>query len=136
MCIRDSSKIDTTHVLKAFQLGADSVIVAGCAEDDESGKCPFQKTMFWAGQRVSRVKKILTDVGIDAERVALLNFTPQEVANFGEAIAETLAKMQELGPVSYTHLHSMKDDQECHPERSEGSKTLHYVQSDKSFFIL
>lgn len=91
------SKIDTTHVLKAFQLGADSVIVAGCAEDDESGKCPFQKTMFWAGQRVSRVKKILTDVGIDAERVALLNFTPQEVANFGEAIAETLAKMQELG---------------------------------------
>ena len=91
------SKIDTTHLLKAFQLGADSVIVAGCAEDEESGKCPFQKTMFWAGQRVSRVKKILAEVGIEEERVALVNFTPQEVANFGESIAETLTKIQELG---------------------------------------
>jgi formate dehydrogenase beta subunit len=90
------SKIDTTHVLKAFQLGADSVIVAGCAEDENS-KCPFQKTLFWAGQRVSRVKNILADVGIDAERLALLSFTPEEVANFGEAIGETLAKMKELG---------------------------------------
>jgi len=90
------SKIDTTHMLKVFELGADSVIVAGCAESD-GNTCPFQKTLYWANQRVSRVKGILEDVGIDAARLELLNFTPEEVADFGKAIGESLAKMKELG---------------------------------------
>ena len=89
------SKIDTTHMLKAFELGADSVIVAGCDEDDESGKCPFQKTKFWADKRVGRVKNILTEVGIGAKQLALMCLTPQEVADFGTPLAETIAKMQE-----------------------------------------
>ncbi|MDO9535114.1 MAG: FAD-dependent oxidoreductase [Bacillota bacterium] len=90
------SKIDTTHILKAFQLGADGVVLAGCAEG-ETEDCPFQKTMFWAGNRVNRVKSILKDVGIEEDRLALCSFTPDQVANFGEAAGEVLAKMKELG---------------------------------------
>lgn len=90
------SKIDTTHMLKAFQLGVDSVVVAGCASD-EADDCPFQKTMYWAAQRVSRVKTLLQEAGLEGERVALLSFTPEQVANFKDAIAETLTQLEELG---------------------------------------
>jgi NADPH-dependent glutamate synthase beta subunit-like oxidoreductase/coenzyme F420-reducing hydrogenase delta subunit/ferredoxin-like protein FixX len=90
------SKIDTTHILKAFQLGADAVIVAGCAEED-TNNCPFQKTLYWAGQRVGRVKSILKDVGIEEERLTLCSFTPEAVDNFGEAVSEVLTKIHELG---------------------------------------
>lgn len=90
------SKIDTTHMLKAFQLGADSVIVAGCAAD-ENDDCPFQKTMYWAGQRVSRVKSLLQELGEAGERVALVNYTAEQVATFKDAVGETMTQMEELG---------------------------------------
>jgi NADPH-dependent glutamate synthase beta subunit-like oxidoreductase/coenzyme F420-reducing hydrogenase delta subunit/NAD-dependent dihydropyrimidine dehydrogenase PreA subunit len=90
------SKIDTTHILKAFQLGADAVVIAGCAEED-TNRCPFQKTLYWAEQRVSRVKSILKDVGIEEERLTLCSFAPEAVDNFGEAAGEVLAKINELG---------------------------------------
>lgn len=90
------SKIDTTHILKAFQLGVDSVIVAGCAAD-ENDDCPFQKTMYWAGQRVSRVKSLLQEAGLDGERVVLCSFTPEQVATFKESIGETMTQLEELG---------------------------------------
>lgn len=90
------SKIDTLHMLKAFELGADGVIVAGCAEN-ETNSCPFQQTLYWAGQRVSRVKSILKDVGLEEDRLALCSFKPEEVADFGQAAGEALQKIEELG---------------------------------------
>ncbi len=90
------SKIDTLHMLKAFQLGADGVIVAGCAEDETNG-CPFQQTLYWAGRRVGRVKSILKDVGLEEERLALCSFKPEETADFGRAAGAALQKIEELG---------------------------------------
>jgi len=92
------SKIDTTHILKAFQLGAEGVIVAGCAED-EKDECPFQKTMYWGRQRVSRVKNILKELELEEDRLALCALTTDEVANFADSISETMEKMKELGGV-------------------------------------
>ena len=83
-------------MLKAFELGADGVIVAGCAEN-ETNTCPFQQTLYWAGQRVSRVKSILKDVGLEEDRLALCSFKPEEVADFGQAAGEVLQKIEELG---------------------------------------
>ncbi len=90
------SKIDTTYVLKAFELGADGVIVAGCAEDEKED-CPFQKTMYWAGQRIDRVKSIMKDVGLEEDRLALCSLSVEQVANFDQSISEIMAKMKELG---------------------------------------
>ncbi len=90
------SKIDTTHILKAFELGADGVIVAGCSED-EVDDCPFQKTMFWAKGRVNRVKQILQELGLEEDRLALCSFTPAEVAKFEDAVGDVMQKMNELG---------------------------------------
>ncbi len=90
------SKIDTTHMLRAFELGADAVIVAGCSED-EKDDCPFQKTMFWAQGRVNRVKNILKELELEEDRLALCSFTPEEVANFGDSVGEVMQKVNELG---------------------------------------
>ncbi len=90
------SKIDTTHILKAFSGGADSVLVAGCAEDNQED-CPFQKTMYWAGHRVTRVKSLLEEMGLEGDRLSLVALTPDEVSNFGEAVVENMEKFKELG---------------------------------------
>jgi len=90
------SKIDTTHMLKAFQLGVDGVMIAGCAAD-EADDCPFQKTMYWAGKRVSRAKSLLQEAGLEAGRLTLCSFTPEEVASFNDAAGETMAQLEALG---------------------------------------
>ncbi|NLC10696.1 MAG: FAD-dependent oxidoreductase [Firmicutes bacterium] len=88
------SKIDTIHILKAFELGAEGVLVAGC--HDEEGLCPFQKTMFWAEKRVGKVKGILKDVGYNPDCLELVSLTPQEVANFKETAENFAKKVKEL----------------------------------------
>ncbi len=90
------SKIDTIHVLKAFKLGIDGIITAGCAED-EKNDCPFRETMYWAGQRAKRVRHLLNEVGIEEERYVLTSLSPDEIACFGDSISGILSKMQELG---------------------------------------
>ncbi|NLX92174.1 MAG: FAD-dependent oxidoreductase [Firmicutes bacterium] len=89
------SKIDTIHILEAFKLGVDGVIMAGCAR--ENNLCPFQKTMSWAGQRAKRVRYLLDEAGIEEGRFAFIRLSPEEIARFGGGIGEVLSKMQELG---------------------------------------
>jgi len=88
------SKIDTTHILKAFELGAEGVLVAGCS--DEEGKCPFQKTLYWAEKRIEKVKGILQEVGIEPERLELVTLTPEQVANFDEQAGSFAEKVKAL----------------------------------------
>ena len=57
-------------------------------------KMSFQDTL--SGRTTSRVKPILKDVGLDEERLALCNFT-RKMSHFGEAAAEVLNKINELG---------------------------------------
>lgn len=89
------SKIDTIHILEAFKLGVDGVIIAGCTE--EGNLCPFQKTLYWAGQRAKRVQYLLNEAGIEEGRFVFVRLFPEEIARFAEAISEILCKMQELG---------------------------------------
>ena len=85
------SKIDTIHILKAFNLGVDGIITAGCA-DDEKSDCPFRKTMYWAGQRAKRVRHLLNEVGIEEERFVLTGLSPDEISCFGDSISGALSK--------------------------------------------
>lgn len=75
-------KIDTKHLLKAFESGAERVYLAGCADAD----CPFNKTLEWAQRRVDTVNSILKDAGLGEGRVKMLKATPEQFKNLPELV--------------------------------------------------
>jgi len=90
-----SGKIDTKHVMEAFEHGADGVLILGCPEGD----CHYQDGNFETKKRVQLLRKVLDSYGIEPERVRMeLSLDPD-----GKRIPELVKSMGEtvkvLGPV-------------------------------------
>ena len=62
-----TGRIDPTFVLKAFQSGADGVIVAGC----HPGDCHYSEGNYKTLRRVAVLRRLLSQMGIDSERFRL-----------------------------------------------------------------
>lgn len=88
------AKIDTLHMLQAFNKGADAVLIAGCSEDGEL-TCPYYDVAHWSAKRVDRVKEILKAVGVNPANLDLLFTPPLEGQEFAEKVTTFLHGLQE-----------------------------------------
>ncbi len=66
-----TGRVDIAHLLSALEDGADGVYVAGCLE----GECHYLEGNYKARRKVDYVKKVLTELGIEPERVAMYNLS-------------------------------------------------------------
>jgi len=89
-----TGKIDVLYLLKAFQNGADGVYVAGCMEGD----CHYLTGNLRARKRVEYTKKILDEVGVGSERLAMYNMSAAQGARFVEVAKEMTERIRALGP--------------------------------------
>jgi F420-non-reducing hydrogenase iron-sulfur subunit len=89
-----TGKVDALYLMKAFEEGADGVFVAGCLE----GQCHYLEGNLRAKKKVAYVKRLLAEVGIDPERVAMYNLSSAMGGRFAEIVEEMTAKVKELGP--------------------------------------
>jgi coenzyme F420-reducing hydrogenase delta subunit len=89
-----TGKIDVIYLLKAFQSGADGVYVAGCMEGD----CHYLTGNLRARKRVEYTRKILDEVGIGGERLAMYNMSAAQATRFVEVANEMNERIKELGP--------------------------------------
>ena len=89
-----TGKIDVLYLLKAFQSGADGVYVAGCMEGD----CHYLTGNLRARKRVEYTQKILDEVGIGGERLAMYNMSAAQATRFVEVANEMNERIKELGP--------------------------------------
>jgi len=89
-----SGRIKTIHLLRAFQHGADGVLVAGCQE----GECHFLTGNLRARRKVEQVKKILDDLKLGSDRVEMYNLSASMGPRFAEIAQEMTAKIKKLGP--------------------------------------
>ena len=89
-----SGKVDVIHIMKAFQKGADGVYVAGCLDGD----CHFKNGNLRAAKRVEYAGKILDDVGIGGERLAMVRVSAGMGERFAEIAREMTEKIRLLGP--------------------------------------
>ena len=89
-----SGKVDTIHILKAFEKGADGVYVAGCLEGD----CHFKKGNVRAVKRVEQVQRLLESIGIEGERVEMVNLSAGMGEGFAETARQITEKIRKLGP--------------------------------------
>jgi len=87
-------KLDAIHVLKAFAAGADAVFVAG----GPFGQCRFMEGMTTAQKKIEYTKKLLTELGIEPERLEAFALSQAEGQQFNEAAEEMLKRARALGP--------------------------------------
>jgi len=89
-----SGKIDTLHIVKAFEKGADGVYVAGCLDGD----CHFKNGNTKAARRVAFVKKYLEEIGIEGDRLEMVNVSAGMGDRFAQTATEITEKIRALGP--------------------------------------
>ncbi len=89
-----SGKVDTLHIMKALEKGADGVLVAGCLEGD----CHFKTGNVKALQRVTYLQGYLEEIGIEAERVQMVTMSAGMGGRFARITTEFTEKIRELGP--------------------------------------
>jgi F420-non-reducing hydrogenase iron-sulfur subunit len=89
-----SGKVDMTYLLRAFESGADGVIVAGCLE----GGCHFVEGNFHEKARVNFARDMLAAVGIDPARLEMFNFSSSMAPRFIEIVNEVTERITKLGP--------------------------------------
>lgn len=90
-----SGRVDPTFILRAFQLGADGVLVAGC----HPGDCHYQEGNYKALRRVALLKRVLRQFGIEAERLRLEWISASEGERFARVATEFTEQVRKLGPL-------------------------------------
>lgn len=89
-----TGRIDESLLLKAFENGADGVMVIGCLEGD----CHYVSGNIRAKARVERVYAILESIKIGADRIRMYNLSAGEGAKFAEYANEFVDQVEKLGP--------------------------------------
>ncbi len=87
-------KVDSVHVLKAFENGADAVFLAGAPQ----GQCRFMQGTTTAQKKIEYTKKLLSELGIEPERLELFPMNQIEEQKFIEAAEEMIKRTVALGP--------------------------------------
>lgn len=89
-----TGRIDESLLLKAFENGADGVMVVGCLEGD----CHYISGNIRARARVKRIYGILESIKLGAERIRMFNLSAGEGSKFAAYANEFVEKIRELGP--------------------------------------
>jgi F420-non-reducing hydrogenase iron-sulfur subunit len=89
-----TGRIDESLLLKAFENGADGVMVIGCLEGD----CHYINGNIRARARVERVYAILERIKIGPNRIRMYNLSAGEGSKFAAFANEFVDQIKEIGP--------------------------------------
>jgi F420-non-reducing hydrogenase iron-sulfur subunit len=90
-----SGRMDPTFVAKAFELGADGVIISGC----HPGDCHYQEGNYKALRRVHLMKRLLDGFDIDPARLRLVWVSASEGDRWAETANDMAEEIRSLGPM-------------------------------------
>jgi F420-non-reducing hydrogenase iron-sulfur subunit len=92
-----SGRVEPTFVLKAFKEGADGVLICGC----HPGDCHYMEGNYKIARRIPLLKKMLSQFGIEEERVRLEWVSAAEGDRFASIVNDMTKKVKELGPFGH-----------------------------------
>jgi F420-non-reducing hydrogenase iron-sulfur subunit len=84
-------------VIKAFERGADGVIVSACKPSDMRRVAPSRLTE----ARLEILRSLLKEVGIEGERLQMAWISSQEGAKFAEEVSNAAERIAALGPLEF-----------------------------------
>lgn len=89
-----TGRLEVEFFMKAFEKGADGILVAGCLE----GGCHFTEGNFLAKGRVKYAGSFLSESGIESERIRMINVSAAEARPFVDRLNELIETVKKLGP--------------------------------------
>ncbi|MEW6659586.1 MAG: hydrogenase iron-sulfur subunit [Thermodesulfobacteriota bacterium] len=99
-----TGRIDLIHILKAFEAGADAVMVSGC----EAGSCHFLEGNLRARERVEYAQILLEEAGLGG-RLEMFEVAASDAPKWVAAVQEMTQRVEALGPSPLRrgrHLHA------------------------------
>ena len=89
-----TGRLETEYFMKAFENGADGVLIAGCLE----GGCHFVEGNLRAKRRVNYIKQMLEEVGMEKERLRMVNVSAAMARPLADNIIDMVETVRKLGP--------------------------------------
>ena len=89
-----TGRLEVEYFMKAFEKGADGVLVAGC----EEGSCHFKEGNLVAKRRVGYARKLLAEAGLEMERLRMVNVSAAGARLFTEHVQKMAETIHKLGP--------------------------------------
>lgn len=88
-----TGRVNPLLILKAFQEGADGVLVSGC----HPGDCHYNEGNYYARRRLELLTRMLPAYGIDPQRFHYTWVSASEGARWAEVVAEFQGRIEALG---------------------------------------
>ena len=104
-----SGKLEVEYFLRAFENGADGILVAGC----EEGNCHFVEGNLIAKKRVLSTRQLLSEIGFESERLRMINIGAADAQPFVSHIKNMIETVRKLGPNPLNKIHT-STKQEIH----------------------
>ena len=89
--------VDPIYILRAFEQGADGVLVTGC----KPGECLYIFGYLNTEERIAKLKPLLHILGLEEERLKLKWISTSEGVIFAKTITETVDELRKLGPAPF-----------------------------------
>ncbi len=89
-----TGRLEVEYFLRAFENGADGVLVAGC----EEGSCHFMEGNLLAKRRVNYARELLSETGFEKERLRMVNIGAADARRFVEILQDIIETVRKLGP--------------------------------------
>lgn len=89
-----TGRLEVNFFMKAFEKGADGILVAGCLE----GGCHFTEGNFLAKGRVGYTRTILEESGLEEERIRMINVSAAGARPFVDHLNDLIETVKKLGP--------------------------------------
>jgi len=91
-----SGRIEPSFIFQAFAQGVDGVMVAGC----HPGDCHYNSGNFKARRRLMLLNNMLTQFGIEPERLKLEWISASEASKFQSTVNGFIDEVTKLGPLT------------------------------------
>ncbi len=121
-----TGRIDFNLIVKAFEVGADSVLVSGC----HPGDCHYTAGNYHARRRWTLFRPLLEVFGFDMRRIHFTWISAAEGKKFQHVISELTEQTRALGPANYLRSESSVEapdwtpPQRSAPPPSDGEEAM------------
>ncbi len=89
-----SGTVSPHHVLRAFQKGADGVLIGGC----HIGDCHYLRGNFMTIKRITFLQELLKFTGFEADRLHLEWISAAEGPKLAQTVRDFTEKIRKMGP--------------------------------------
>ena len=89
-----TGRVDPLMVLKAFEKGADGVLISGC----HPGACHYSEGNYYARRKFELLDRLIPHLGIEPERFRYTWVSASEAGRWQQVVTEFVNQVKALGP--------------------------------------